>query len=127
MHNFADISLIEWVLHALLFLFVIIMLVMIFIAYRKISKGEIKRIMLFYWFAFFFSAIRWIGGTLARINFDFVSTLGFNIFWTSAGIISGLFGIYGSYLLLKFSRIYGFPKSKSEVCLVNHKHKNHKK
>lgn len=114
-----DIYIIEWGLHALLFSFAIVALTIMYVSYRKISKGELRRIVGCYWFAFFFSALRWFGGSLARIQYDFTNTLLFNIFWAGAGVISGIFGIYGAYLLLKFSRVYGFVKGKSvqeKVC-----------
>ncbi len=98
----------ELFLHGVLFFCSILTVILIFISYLKFSFGELKRVLFFYVMAFTFSAMRWVGGSLARIRFGFTEYLWYNIIWTISGVLAAAFGIYASILLLKFSKTYGF-------------------
>jgi len=54
--------------------------------------------------------LRWIGGSMARLDLPITNYLTFNIIWTLAGVLAAGFGLYASKLLLDFSSAYGFKK-----------------
>jgi len=103
---------IETLLHIILFTVAAITIVLMGVAYSKFSKGELKGIVGYYFLAFIFAALRWVGGSLSRLDYQFTNTLTFNILWLLAGILSAAFGLYASKLLLDFSRIFVFNRKK---------------
>ena len=72
-----------------------------------------------------FSALRWTGGSLARLKFDFTETITYNILWTFTGIIAAIFGIYTAKLTGKQVRdllaekklIFSFNELKKQTVL----------
>lgn len=102
----------ELALHIILFVFAGLTPALMYFAYKKFSTGEFKRIVKYYLIAFFFSALRWIGGSLVRLDLPFTVTLLYNILWTLAGVLAACFAVYASKLLLDFSRVYGFASPK---------------
>ena len=99
---------VEILLHITLFIVAALTIILMGFAYSRFSRGEFKKIIFYYFLAFIFSALRWSGGSFARLDYQFVSTLTFNILWLLAGILSAVFGLYASKLLLDFSRIFAF-------------------
>ena len=100
----------ELALHGTLFIFAAITPILMYYAYTKFSKGDFKTIIKYYLIAFFFSAFRWAGGSMARLDMPITESLYFNILWTASGILAAVFGLYASKLLLDFSKIFGFAK-----------------
>lgn len=107
-----SLSQIELLLHIILFIVAGITIILMWIAYSRFSKGELKKIIFYYFLAFIFAALRWVGGSIARLDLPIASLLIFNILWLLAGILSAVFGLYASKLLLDFSRIFVFNRKK---------------
>lgn len=103
----------ELLFHILLFAVAIITPVILYSSYRKFS-GEFRTAMGFLTLAFVFSALRWIGGSLARLHLPMTDLLWFNFAWLTVGILAAVFALYTANLLFDLSRkcvIHVHPKS----------------
>lgn len=102
------ISTIEYGFHIILFAIAALTIILMGLAYTKFSGGKFKNIIMYYAIAFFFSALRWVGGSMVRLGLPITNNLSFNIIWLFAGILSACFGLYATKLLLDLSKNIGF-------------------
>jgi len=93
----------ELILHLLLLGFAVATPGLIFLAYLNFKKSELKNIVGYYCIAFFFSALRWAGGSLSRLNFEFTHSSIYVLLWTLTGIFAAVFGLYACKKLLEFA------------------------
>ena len=102
----------ELLFHVLLFAVAIMTPIILYSSYRKFT-GEFKTAMGFLTLAFVFSALRWTGGSLARLQLPVTNSLWFNFLWLATGILAAVFALYTANLLFDLSRkcvIHVHPK-----------------
>ena len=103
MHPPYAIESIELTFHFFLFFVAVITPVIMLFSYSKFKPGPLKTVIGFFTLAYFFGALRWIGGSMARIHVPMTETLMFNFLWTLAGILAAVFGLYAANLLFAYS------------------------
>jgi hypothetical protein len=94
--------------HGILFVVALLTPVIMFITASKFSDTDFRQICLFFAFAFLFGAMRWAGGSMARLQLPITESLLFNFLWLSTGILSAFFGVYGAWRLYKVAQQIGF-------------------
>jgi hypothetical protein len=102
-------TLLDLVFHILLFIVAVVTPVIMCMAYARFSRGqlqrkELKTVVGYFALAYFFYALRWIGGSFLDLGFTFTDAPAFLFLWTLSGVLSAVFGLYAANMLYWYSR-----------------------
>ncbi|RJQ18944.1 hypothetical protein C4580_06040 [Candidatus Woesearchaeota archaeon] len=103
--------------HILLFGVAVATPLILYFAYLRFARGQLRTIVGFLTLSFVFGALRWIGGSLARLDLPVTNQLWFNFAWTVSGVLAAVFALYAANALFTYSKtcdlcLHGKPKGK---------------
>ena len=93
----------ELMLHIIIIVVAIITPFVIYCSYCKLPSGNLKKIVKILFISNIFSSLRWIGGSLARLDVNITNSFLFNFLWTITGIVAAITILYAAKLLLNMS------------------------
>ncbi|MEK6886621.1 MAG: hypothetical protein AABW88_02195 [Nanoarchaeota archaeon] len=93
----------ELILHIIIFVVAILTPFVIYLSYSKLPSGDLKRIVKILLISYIFSSLRWMGGSLARLDVSITNSLLFNFVWTLTGIVAAITALCATKLLLNLS------------------------